>query len=50
MITAEQVVKIAEADGAGDHTEKAPVVARYPAAKHDGIGAVMQHRSADEQA
>ena len=47
---AEQVVKVGKADRAGDHAEEAAVFARDAAAEHDGVGAVMQHRAADEQA
>ena len=47
---ADQVVKIGKADRARDHAEEASVFARYAAAEHDGIGAVMQRRAADEQA
>src|ERR1700737_3486471 len=47
---AEQVVKIAEADRARDHAEKATVSAGDAPAEYDGISAAMQHRTADEQA
>src|ERR1700693_4619 len=47
---AEQVVKIAEADRARDHAAKASVDVGDAPAEYDGIGAVMQHRTADEQA
>ena len=47
---AEQVVKITEADRSRDHTEKAAVGAGDAAAEHDGVGATMQHRAAQEQA
>src|ERR1700712_5689194 len=50
MKAAEQVMEIAEADRARDHTLKAAVVAGDPAAQHDRIGTAMQHRTADEQA
>ena len=46
---AEQLVKIGEADRARDHAEKAAVGAGDAPAQHDRIGAVMQHRAADEQ-
>src|SRR3979411_1798229 len=47
--TAEQVVKITEADRARDHAEKGSVVAGNAPAEHDGISAAMQRRTADEQ-
>src|ERR1035437_6543943 len=50
MQAAEQLVKIAEADRARDHAEKASVGAGDETAEHNGIGAAMQHRTADEQA
>src|ERR1700720_1340354 len=47
---AEQVVKITEADRASDHATKVPVGVGDAPAEHDGVGAVMQHWPADEQA
>ena len=50
MQPAEQFVKIAEADRAGDNAEKATVFAGDAPAEHDRVGAAMQHRPADIQA
>ena len=47
---AEQVVKIAKADRASDHATKASFGIGDAPAEHDGIGAVMQHRTADVEA
>src|SRR6185369_3311570 len=45
---AEQVVEIAEPYRYGDHAEKLAVGVGDAAAQHDGIGAPMQHRMAEE--
>src|SRR3979411_661985 len=47
--TAEQVVKITEADRARDHGEKGSVVAGEAAAATAGRSAAMQRRTADKQ-
>src|SRR5579872_1547344 len=49
MQATEQVVKIGKADRTRDHAEKASVLAGNPPAEYDRIGAMVQHRAADEE-